>query len=297
MDKITINYNKNKISFGIERYKIIYGFASDTKYIIKNSIIKRLKRIEDSELSKENLEYFSFKINDNEVSDRKTNLVSINDYFNFGQEEKMTSKSIYVPLLESLFDGIEYNDIVNTINVLQTDLSNYMNDTLNEITTQYKVKVKFDELNIKNIIKQLYIYTTFDEYQVNLFNFNQEEVIIYQLQLVCAIAEKRKDLQYIVLMDVERLTKNIINKIKNIKVNNILILVFPIYIDRNKKIDISNYLLVNKKVIDVSNEVEVYEKITLNLSMVSSLEETYEILNKYLNDIKNDKFNELSEII
>lgn len=297
MEKFSLNIGKDKITFGINNIKFLLGTNYIKKDLIVNNIKKHFYKNEDSDYAIENEFKSSFKINDKQINHRQYELIEVNNQFDLNEEQKLKTKSIFTKLLESTFLNIEYNEIVNTISILNDDLANHMNEQLKNFTTKYDIDIEFEDLVIKNIIKRVELNFLKDESKINQYDLNYNDKIINQIEIITKIAELNLSKKYLLIVEIPKVTKEIYNSLLVVKQENVKILVCSndekIY---ENNIDIKNILSVEKQVIDLSDDVSVYNNIVMNMGIHSTMKETELMLMDYFTKNGQD-VNKIGEIL
>lgn len=297
MEKFSLNIGKDKITFGINNIKFLLGSNYIKKDLIVNNIKKHFYKNEDSDYAIENEFKSSFKINDKQINHRQYELIEVNNQFDLNEEQKLKTKSIFTKLLESTFLNIEYNEIVNTISILNDDLANHMNEQLKNFTTKYDIDIEFEDLVIKNIIKRVELNFLKDESKINQYDLNYNDKIINQIEIITKIAELNLSKKYLLIVEIPKVTKEIYNSLLVVKQENVKILVCSndekIY---ENNIDIKNILSVEKQVIDLSDDVSVYNNIVMNMGIHSTMKETELMLMDYFTKNGQD-VNKIGEIL
>jgi len=297
MEKFSLNIGKDEITFGINNIKFLLGTNYIKKDLIVNNIKKHFYKNEDSDYAIENEFKSSFKINDKQINHRQYELIEVNNQFDLNEEQKLKTKSIFTKLLESTFLNIEYNGIVNTISILNDDLANHMNEQLKNFTTKYDIDIEFEDLVIKNIIKRVELNFLKDESKINQYDLNYNDKIINRIEIITKIAELNLSKKYLLIVEIPKVTKEIYNSLLVVKQENVKILVCSndekIY---ENNIDIKNILSVEKQVIDLSDDVSVYNNIVMNMGIHSTMKETELMLMDYFTKNGQD-VNKIGEIL
>jgi len=87
-----------------------------------------------------------------------------------------------------------------------------------------------------------------------------------------------KNIDFLVIVEIPKLTKAIISKLNDFKNDNLKVIVLCPEAKVDSNIAIKNILSCNNQVIDLSNEVDLYNNVLLNLDKRLSIDE----LNTYL---------------
>jgi len=296
MDKISILVNKAKISFGINKVKYLLGNNYNIKFDIINTIKKYFNKFENSEYAIENDLESNFKINDNDINFRKWQLLEISEHLDFTDELKLKSKSVFTKLLETQFYELAFSEIVSTINILNQDLAIEMNDSLNKFFYDDNITISFGDYDLKTMIKNIKVNLFKYNMIMNEYDLSYNNKIIMQILIARAVARKTLDKKYLVVLEIPTITKEIVDEIKKIKEQNISIIVAS-NDEKLKDINVNDVVYIGKNIIDLADEVEIYNKILLNLEKQSTIEEVLCNFNNYLNENEQNIDPKFLEII
>ncbi|CCV63866.1 conserved hypothetical protein [Alteracholeplasma palmae J233] len=295
MNKITVKLRKERIEFGINQYKYLIGSNYSDKHQIVQSIKKCFERGNNSEFAIDNNSELWFKINDKDVDIRKYKLFNITSIFDYKTEIKLGAKSIILNYLEAIFKDIEYDDLVNTLRIIKDDLGVSMSDRI-EQNNHYKLNLKFEEITLKGLLKQVEVSLYKDQLISNEYDLSYEDLVLFQIDLITKITENIRDFEYICIIEIPVVTQIIKEAIEKVKQKNLMILIVSndSYI---KNVDINNFLSLNKQIIDFSDEVSIYNDIILNLERNSTIQDIREHVSLYFNsEGRQDDLN-LSKIL
>lgn len=296
MDKISILVNKAKINFGINKVKYLLGNNYNIKFDIINTIKKYFNKFENSEYAIENDLESNFKINDNDINFRKWQLLEISEHLDFTDELKLKSKSVFTKLLETQFYELAFSEIVSTINILNQDLAIEMNDSLNKFFYDDNITISFGDYDLKTMIKNIKVNLFKNNMIMNEYDLSYNNKIIMQILIARAVARKTLDKKYLVVLEIPTITKEIVDEIKKIKEQNISIIVAS-NDEKLKDINVNDVVYIGKNIIDLADEVEIYNKILLNLEKQSTIEEVLCNFNNYLNENEQNIDPKFLEII
>ncbi|MCK9166893.1 MAG: hypothetical protein RBS76_05280 [Acholeplasmatales bacterium] len=278
MDKITIIKGSKVINFALGQIKYFLGDDFNVKNEIVKIIIKHFNKVDNSPYSIEEELTSSVLINDKKIDFKRIKLLEVNNHFNLNDDLKLRTKSLTLNLLETVFYDIEYNEEVNTLNILNASLAEYMTAELKETTESFEYAVDFDDLTIKTIIKNLNLKIIKNLNELNQYDLDYENNIGFQIDIVNKIASLNKNIDFLVIVEIPKLTKAIISKLNDFKNDNLKVIVLCPEAKVDSNIAIKNILSCNNQVIDLSNEVDLYNNVLLNLDKRLSIDE----LNTYL---------------
>src|SRR5690554_427218 len=296
MDKISILVNKAKISFGINKVKYLLGNNYNIKFDIINTIKKYFNKFENSEYAIENDLESNFKINDNDINFRKWQLLEISEHLDFTDELKLKSKSVFTKLLETQFYELAFSEILSTINILNQDLAIEMNDSLNKFFYDDNITISFGDYDLKTMIKNIKVNLFKNNMIMNEYDLSYNNKIIMQILIARAVARKTLDKKYLVILEIPTITKEIVDEIKKIQEQNISVIVAS-NDEKLKDINVNDVVYIGKNIIDLADEVEIYNKILLNLEKQSTIEEVLCNFNNYLNENEQNIDPKFLEII
>ena len=254
MDKYTIVKGDNKISFVIEKIKIFYG----NNYILKRQIIRDLERsINKSSIS----EYAENIIGNIELlyNDEKTNINQyeiyfLNNYYDIENDLKLGSKSLSQKYLENKLKDIEYNELFNMIKELLKSFDiEYLEENTNFYLKNTRINFLIQELETKQLIKLLTANMISENLLKNSFDLSYEELLEFQLKMLYEIAKESKK-TFFIIIDIP-ITEYIYSLIVNCEITNIKFLILQNLTTKN--IDINQYILINKKVLDLAMTDEI----------------------------------------
>lgn len=295
MKKYTIKIGNIVYNFGIKNYKLLLGDNEDLKQDLIYSIIKEFNKGSNSEYSIDEKREKQFLINDNNVNLRNTSLYLINSRYDYEDEYKLKARSLILKFLRTVFEDIDYNDTLNTINILLEQLSDELTEELSEFNSTFEHGIEIEKINFKNIFKLMDIKMKKDNKYINMYDLKYEDNILSQLSFIKTIAEKSFDKDHIVILELPILTKKIFDFIKTIQLENLDIIVSTTKYNIVLK-NINNIIYVNKQFIDFRDEVAIYNDLIMNLNEIQTLETIEEEVLTYLND-KEQIDNKIGEIL
>lgn len=295
MKKYTIKIGNKIYNFGIKNYKLLLGDNEDLKQDLIYSIIKEFNKGSNSEYSIDEKREKQFLINDNNVNLRNTSLYLINSRYDYEDEYKLKARSLILKFLRTVFEDIDYNDTLNTINILLEQLSDELTEELSEFNSTFEHGIEIEKINFKNIFKLMDIKMKKDNKYINMYDLKYEDNILSQLSFIKTIAEKSFDKDHIVILELPILTKKIFDFIKTIQLENLDIIVSTTKYNTVLK-NINNIIYVNKQFIDFRDEVAIYNDLIMNLNEIQTLETIEEEVLTYLND-KEQIDNKIGEIL
>lgn len=286
MKKISIEGMKvNNNIILVNKYKLLFGFNTNNKFKIRNSIKRYFDKDQKTEYEIEKNIRNSVLINDRYVDLRNTELFEINELYDLKEDTKLGTKSILQKYYDLLLDKIEYNEIYTSIANLLKSLEDEIDlqipyDTINFIG-------EISDLTKKTLIKMINVTTTKDELVTSPYLLEYEETILIQLNIVEKMARLDTEKEYLVLLNIPVLSRKIYNKISH-EVDNLTILVFTYLLEDDiKDVKLDNIAIIDDDIYDLQNEEQLYDiSLTLNENIsISELKEKY--YNMHIKSIKN----------
>ena len=286
MDKYTIVKGDNKINFVIDKIKIFYG----NNYILKKQIIKYLEQsITKSAIS----EYFENIIgnlellyNDEKINTNQYEIYFLKDNYDIDSDLKLGSKSLSQKYLENKLKDVEYDEMFNMIKELLKNFNiEYLEEHVNFDLKKTKVNFSIEELQLKQLIKLLDVNITSDNLIKNSFDLSYEELLEFQLKMLYEIA-KQNPKTFFVVIDIP-ITEYIYRLITNCEISNIKFLILQNL--SMQHIDVNQYILVNKKIIDLAQTEEINTFLINELPFHLEKTEIIELLNNYIKHNYNSR--------
>lgn len=286
MKKISIEGMKvNNNIILVDKYKLLFGFNTNNKFKIRNSIKRYFDKDQKTEYEIEKNIRNSVLINDRYVDLRNTELFEINELYDLKEDTKLGTKSILQKYYDLLLDKIEYNEIYTSIANLLKSLEDEIDlqipyDTINLIG-------EISDLTKKALVKMINVTTTKDELVTSPYLLEYEETILIQLNIVEKMARLDTEKEYLVMLNIPVLSKEIYNKISH-EVDNLTILVFTYILEDDiKDIKLDNIAIIDDDIYDLQNEEQLYDiSLTLNENIsIAELKEKYYYM--HIKSIKN----------
>lgn len=276
MKKISIEGMKvNNDIILVDKYKLLFGFNTNNKFKIRNSIKRYFDKDQKTEYEIEKNIRNSVLINDRYVDLRNTELFEINELYDLKEDTKLGTKSILQKYYDLLLDKIEYNEIYTSIANLLKSLEDEIDlqipyDTINLIG-------EISDLTKKALVKMINVTTTKDELVTSPYLLEYEETILIQLNIVERMAKLDTEKEYLVMLNVPVLSKKIYNKISH-DIENLTILVFTYLLEEDvKNVQLGNIAIIDDDIYDLQNEEQLYDiSLTLNENIsIAELKEKY----------------------
>lgn len=278
MKKLTLCKGKETYELYINRKKIIAG----KNYLKKYELLKIFRNTfnqQNSEYSENRDQIYQILVNDSKINPKKSYMIDLSTNFDLNTDLKMGSKSLTLKYMESTLSESDYNDSVNTINLLFQSLEEEINNLQNDI------KITIGQLNNKNIVKLFSPFLVIGDEKACMYDLNYEEFILTLLRMVSKILENAVFEEVFLLLDIPILTSCINTYIQNLKKCYVLIFTN----DYPSHICIEDFYICSKYSLDFADDEELYAIMCEEGHIAYELEEVKQMLSNYLNHVK-DKY-------
>ena len=276
MKKISFIEGENEYTFGIEQCKFIISSNQIELYNFKKIFLKLMRQSDDSEYYLEhNHNETRLLINDKKIIKKHILFTCIHSSLNLSDELKLSSKSLLLKYFERKLSNADFNDTIQTLQILFDSLESEINDS-----SLYKIK--FQKLTVKVLLKLSESYIEKNGYICNEYDLNYEDFILYQLDLLMEI-EKDISLEHIfVLVDLPIISNLIFIKFKEFKKCNFIILSkeYP------NNISLADFYLIGKIIVDCANEEQLYYEVSERSLHNYTLQEVQLMILKYIYHIE-----------
>jgi hypothetical protein len=208
----------------------------------------------------------------------------------FESDLKLRSNSLLKMYFESKLQDIDLDEDFQTLSLLFNDFSETINDRINVDEDDLQLRVDMVDLDNKQLIKLLTPLLVMNDSKINFDELVYDEQLKIWIKLIEETASLNRQKQFIVLVDVQTITKSVQVRLEKQDLDNLSFIVFtnpPI------KSDLENLLLSNTQITDLNNDQAIYENITLKKPSLNSLDSTKKLLLKYLNNHKTALFKDL----
>lgn len=272
MNRIVIKKGNEEIDLIIDNVKYIIGNNYLEKYKLLNNIRNYFSNNLVSEYTNENGLSVKLLLDDKPINIKRTYFFEISSNFNLTNDLKLQSKSLILKYLEVLINNKEYNDTINTINILFESLSQ-------EINTESLINIDFVTIVTKQIIKLIIPSLISDGIQKNEFDLSYEQLILLQLNLIEYIVNNNQEIEIIIiLLDLPYINKKIVTKINTFK-KCYFIITIPNYLEQ---MEFNDIVIYNKVKLDLASEEELYEIVCNNNYNFLTITEVLEYMKDYL---------------
>lgn len=221
-------------------------------------------------------------------------MYEISDHYDIDADLKMGSKTIMLKYIEMSLVNIEYDDTLQTINILFNELASIVEEKINQNELKPSLSIEFPELTTKFLIKNMVLNALKDDYKVNGFNLSMEELLSIQIKMCIDIARTNPLYEYLFIIDSNFISFQLM---KLVEEHDLMNLHFIISTRDSIYTTIDNVVSVEKYVIDFANDVDIYNEILMNLEVSLSLDELKEELKLYVKKDKNLSLNSLTKLL
>jgi hypothetical protein len=285
MNKIKVTTNKETIDFTIGPRKFFLGPNYSSKYEIIQAFRKVYYKMDTSEYEEECQINQKIEIDGKEVESRKSVLFEVNSSFQIDSDLKLGSKSLLQRYLEFKLVNIEYNETLGAINILFDDLLTDVNEMIGLERGDFNITLTVEELTTKQLLKLFSADIIKDELCANCCNLSYDEIILYQLELINAIASEFDLKDYFVLIDVQRVSKTILEYLKKNERSNLYYMVFC---DQKMAVSVEEVVYFKDRTIDFFDDNQLYESIYIHLGLDMPFSEFKKELQVFISENVSD---------
>lgn len=294
MDRLTFHTGTETVEFGIGTRKFLCGENVKWKYNVLKTLRQALGNIKDSEYAETHGMTKKMLLNGEDIKVKKSRFFTISQHYDFLEDMKLkTGSTMYLFLQEKLRD-IEYTEEFNTLAILFKDFSETMNERITEDTgLPFTMDLQLTDLHLRQLLKMVSLSLQKDDKEAHPYDMDYEESIIFQLDLIIETASRDGENDYYGYLDVPLLTDKIIDKTESLPKN--LRIIIPTRLHPAKRLE--EVVIVERKTIDLADDVQLYEKITMSLSNHVELADTESVLRDYLGGKRTAETDQLRAIL
>ncbi len=274
MNEIIIKEGNQEYRFSIDKYKFIICNNMDAAFMFKRIWLKFIRQVSDSEYYREtNCIERSLFIDHKELNKKTDIFTIIQPDLNISEELKMSSKSILWKYFEQQFKNPVYQDTIQTLQILFDSLEQ-------EINSYSKIKIKFQDITIKNLLKLSSAYIEKNHMICNEYDLNYEETIHIQLEIL-KIIEKDPLLENIfILVDIPYITDSILENLNSFQKCKFIILSNRFPLD----LEIKDFYFIGNTNVDFANDEQVFLELCEKSINAYNLLEVKNMLKNYIYD-------------
>jgi len=294
MNKISIYLSGEMIEFGIDKYKLFVG----NNYLKKYELMRVLRQFFLKKKSTEYADYYDKKIN---IQFNNYD-ININDFLFFEicskygimDEIKLGNRTLLLKFLETMLTDIEYNDLINTVNLLIYDINDNVINNAIKLEEDIEIKAVIQNLNYKTLLKILDVSFYKKGLLINENDLDYNEVINLQLDMIKKIASKLQDKRIIILLDLPLLTSEIFKKFHELQC---IILCFCEQISKTVCFNINNVCYINNNINDLVYNEYLYNYIIMNLPFIITIDDLKNEIQNLIYNRFNDKNCEILKLL
>ena len=281
MNAYTFQIADQDIYLAVDKVKYLLGDNHKLKYDIKKTLRQAFSKTDNSDFAIEHGLSRRCLINEKELNTKNYIYFNVNHSYDFLEDMKLKTSSMFYHYLSKVVENIEYSDTFNTLSILFTDLAEELNEKIDD-SDNHAINLSMKPLNAKSILKWIDLELINDGNAVNPFDLSYEEYIIFQLKTIEKLSKLTPGKTHIVFLEIAEITKPLESFLNSITIENINILVdtskyCPQYIDNVA-------WLSNTLSVDFSDEIQVYEKITMHHEHHCTVEDSKKAYETHINN-------------
>ena len=224
-------------------------------------------------------------INDQEVNIKDWELITINNDIDLNEEYKLRNKSLFNEYMKSKYEKLDETEELNTINLIIDQINEYISENTLSIN-DFNLVPRISRLNFRQIIKLFEFNIIKEDLIASQYDLSYEDKILLQIEILKEITKNNYAKNYLVVVDIAKLTSKIYEKLNSLEIENLYILCFTN--ECLKNIDINNIYNIENKNLDFSNEVSLYNEILLEAENKIFIEDLKLTLKEIVEGIDND---------
>lgn len=271
MDKFTFLLGNATIDCAVGTYKYLMNESSCRSHDLYRTLAQTFDKVDNSEYSITRNASRKLLINDEPINLKRYSLAIVSPHFDLGDAIKLKTNSIFHHYFNALFKDIEYTDTFNTLSILFADLETEICEMMDFDDDDLRPSVSVKALTPRTLLKFIDMTIEYDEEELNTFDLNYEEIILFQLKTISKLAKLEPKKTWIVYGFIPKVTKNIHELITYYLPENIRILLdgIPYFIH-----DIEEVLWLREPSIDFADELAVYDQLTLTNEHCTTIDDT-----------------------
>lgn len=271
MDKLTFHIGEETVDCAVGTYKYLINESSYRSHDLYRTLAQTFDKVDNSEYSITRDTSRKLLINDEPINLKRFSFTIVSPHFNMGEALKLKTNSIFHHYFKALFKDIEYTDTFNTLSILFTDLETEIGEMMDFGENDIKPSISVKALTSKTLLKWIDMNIEYDGEELNAFDLNYEETILFQLNTILKLSRLDPKKTWIVYGFIPKVTKSIHNLITDEFPDNIRVLVDGVPYCIN---DVEEILWLKNPSIDFADELAVYDQLTLNTEQCTTIEDT-----------------------
>lgn len=278
MNKLVFKKGNIQFSFNINHIKYCVGLNYQSKYELKKIIFEYFHNTKITEYSENNTGKALISIDNLEINKKNSLFYYVHHQYSLQDDLKLSTKSLISKYLEILLSQIDYNDTIQSINILLESFALELDSQI--ITSQFITQTP------KSLLKLLMPFYMINDEQSNEFDLSYDDIIILQLQMIKYISNDITKYVFC-LIEIPELTHSIYEYIQSLD----QCLVIVILTSSTVLIELKDIYYMSNINIDCDNDEQIYEIFVSK--GICTLKEAKEKLN---NIIKNKYYKDLLSI-
>jgi hypothetical protein len=278
MNKLVFKKGNIQFSFNINHIKYCVGLNYQSKYELKKIIFEYFHNTKITEYSENNTGKALISIDNLEINKKNSLFYYVHHQYSLQDDLKLSTKSLISKYLEILLSQIDYNDTIQSINILLESFALELDSQI--ITSQFITQTP------KSLLKLLMPFYMINDEQANEFDLSYDDIIILQLQMIKYISNDITKYVFC-LIEIPELTHSIYEYIQSLD----QCLVIVILTSSTVLIELKDIYYMSNINIDCDNDEQIYEIFVSK--GICTLKEAKEKLN---NIIKNKYYKDLLSI-
>lgn len=280
------DYNQ-KWCFSIDKIKIILG---KDRYRFYRTLKHQLQKEDKSEFEVEIKPELSVKMNNQRIETRSQKLFIVNFDSNFDDEVKLSTKSLFIEYLDSKLKMVDYEDEFIMLNQNIDVLNQSILDDIAVVSDDVKIIFELPKLSYKTLIKNIVSnQLKSDTYSFD-FDLTLEEKLNLYLNVMYQLALENNTKTYILIIVVDKLPRNIYEKISLHEISNLSIIIFAHSFGYNVRYE--DIYMIGDKSIDLANETDIYDYLIIDKGLTVDLKSANDLMMKLCNPL-----NETSKLL
>lgn len=261
----------------IDHIKYVLGSNAMNKYYLKQAVRQYFNKTVSGYREEIGSECY-FKIDDSPVDKKNTFFYEVTENYSINDDAKLSTKSLMLKYLETLYSDLNYMDTLNTLNILVESLSD-------EVSENAFIQSEFSTYSPKLLTKLVTAHYYEDESYKDEYDLSYEDLIVLQLNMIDYIVKNSKKYAYIILfIDIPLITDEIKSKIDELSKDRVYCLVFSKTV---KVTEIENICVEEDYFLDFANEEMVYYILNEKSTNLYTLEDIKNMINEYLKDLNS----------
>lgn len=277
MKLIQFEDNEEKWLFGIDKVKYVIGSNSNSKYRLYKMLQHLLNKEDQSDYENEN-NNIKCLLNEQRLDLKVWKMYEYSNQSNLNDELKLSSKSLLVEYIESVFKEIDYEEMFIMLNESVKQFNFEFLNNCSLISESIELKLLLDEFTLKSLIKSMTPILLKEEMYANDFDLSNIEKIKLYIRIIDEIAHKNKNKEYLYIIQFEKVDHEFESMIHSIISDNLHILVFTNYI--STKINYKDIYCVDRIKLDFAIEEELFQKLIIDCGTSYDIHDLHEMLEK-----------------